>query len=195
MGLSWVFLMKEKSETSSIYLSHSMQWSKHNSQPIYRSSALIGLEISLSLSWVITWYLKGLFIKVLALIHLNKMVSSNAKIAIFLRSLGPLLFSRNVHHHYWGDAILTVTYPINKMHFCVLKNPFQILLGSYPNSHLLHHIRMCIFGCTTFVHMHSYQRQSLILVVWGVYFLGTPLIRKDINVIPLSPENSTPPWM
>lgn len=170
--------MKEKSETSSIFKSFHVI-SKHNSQPIHRPSTLIWLEISLTLSWVITWYLKA-FIKSYCVDTPQQNGVVKHKNRHVLEVARSLLFSRNVHHQYWGDAILTATYLINRMPFRVLKfkTPIQILLESYPIFRVLNDIPMCIFGYTAFVHIHSHSGAGWILVLWDIYFFGTPVIKK-----------------
>lgn len=62
-----------------------------------------------------------------------------------------------------GDVILTATYLINRMPSRVLnfQTPIQTFLKCFPNSHLLHHIPLKVLGCTSFVHIHSHNRNKL----------------------------------
>jgi len=61
-----------------------------------------------------------------------------------------LLLGANMPIHYWGDAILTACYLINRMSSSSLKNkvPYSILFPKEP----LFHITPRVFGCLCFVH-------------------------------------------
>ncbi|KAL8118242.1 hypothetical protein AgCh_015962, partial [Apium graveolens] len=74
-----------------------------------------------------------------------------------------LLFQSNVPKKFWGEAILTATYLINRMPSRVLnfRSPIQMFQGLYPNSHLMSQIPFKLFGCTAFVHVHSQFRSKL----------------------------------
>lgn len=56
---------------------------------------------------------------------------------------------------FWGDAILTTTYLVNRMPFRVLQfqTPCQVFQNSYPSSCLISSIPLKIFGCSSFVHI------------------------------------------
>lgn len=74
-----------------------------------------------------------------------------------------LIFTNTVPKCYWGDAILTGTYIINRMTSFILNHQtlIQTLLKDYPNTHLLHDIPLKVFGCSSFVHIHSHKRGKL----------------------------------
>ena len=68
-----------------------------------------------------------------------------------------LLFSTNVPSHFWGEAILTATYLINRMPSRILKHQIlsQLLRTSFPHTQILPHLPLKIFGCCAFVHVHK----------------------------------------
>lgn len=87
-----------------------------------------------------------------------------------------LLFTCNVPKRFWGEAILTTSYLINKMPSYVLKFkfPYQLLLEKYHNSHFISYIPLKIFGCTAFVHIHQQNRSKLDPRSLKCIFLGYP---------------------
>ena len=68
-----------------------------------------------------------------------------------------IMIERNVPKIFWGDAILTVAYLINRMPSKVLNfsTPIQKLLETYPNSPLIHTLPPKTFGCVVFVHKQA----------------------------------------
>ena len=74
-----------------------------------------------------------------------------------------LMFSTNVPKHFWGKAVLTAAYLINRMPSRVLKfqTPYQTLLTAFPNTKLLSDLEPKIFGCSVFVHVHQTHRSKL----------------------------------
>lgn len=74
-----------------------------------------------------------------------------------------LMLAANVPSQYWGDAVLSATYLINRMPSKVLKfnTPYHTLQSSYPNTHLFTSIPLKIFGSTAFVHNHQPNRSKL----------------------------------
>jgi len=64
-----------------------------------------------------------------------------------------LLIHGEVSEHFWGDAILTTCYLINRMSSTILKNniPHSILFPHEP----LHPLPLRVFGSTCFVHNFS----------------------------------------
>ena len=73
------------------------------------------------------------------------------------------MFSTNVPKHFWGDAILTVAFLINHMPSQILKfqTPLQVLLQHFPTTRILSTIPLKVFGCSIFVHIHSYDHGKL----------------------------------
>ncbi|RVW82011.1 Retrovirus-related Pol polyprotein from transposon RE1 [Vitis vinifera] len=73
-----------------------------------------------------------------------------------------LMFSSNVPNYFWGEAILTATYLINRMPSRVLtfQSPRQLFLKQFPHTHAASSdLPLKVFGCTAFVHVYP-QNQS-----------------------------------
>ena len=73
------------------------------------------------------------------------------------------MFTCHVPKHFWGEAVLTATYLINRLPSRVLsfKTPFQVLLQSFTNTKLISNFPTKVFGCTAFVHMNQPHRTKL----------------------------------
>lgn len=65
-----------------------------------------------------------------------------------------LMLTNNVPKYYWGEAILTATYLINRLPSKTLtySTPFDLLSKAYPTAPLLNHLPEKVFGCTAYVH-------------------------------------------
>ena len=74
-----------------------------------------------------------------------------------------IMFTSNIPKDFWGEAVLTATYLTSRMpsHTLNYQSPCQVLLQSYPNSRLISSIPIKVFGCSTFVHIHSQHRSKL----------------------------------
>ncbi|KAJ9674605.1 hypothetical protein PVL29_023880 [Vitis rotundifolia] len=85
-----------------------------------------------------------------------------------------LLFQGNVPKSYWGETILTATYMINRIPSQVLNNksPLEILKSFYPHFKTSNGLTPRVFGCTTFVHVHSQHRDKLNPRAIKYVFLG-----------------------
>ena len=74
-----------------------------------------------------------------------------------------LMFSSNVPKNFWGEAVLTVAFLINRVPSKILNyfTPSKILQKFYPQDRLLTDISPRIFGCTIFIHVYSHNRSKL----------------------------------
>ncbi|KAJ4721161.1 Retrovirus-related Pol polyprotein from transposon TNT 1-94 [Melia azedarach] len=75
-----------------------------------------------------------------------------------------LLFQMKVSKVFWGDAILTACYLINRMPTRVLNfdTPFKTLEKSFPSSkHLISSLSPRVFGCTAYVHNQDIHKSKL----------------------------------
>ncbi|KAJ9705809.1 hypothetical protein PVL29_003762 [Vitis rotundifolia] len=91
-----------------------------------------------------------------------------------------LLFQGNVPKSYWGEAVLTATYMINRIPSQVLdnKSPVEILKSFYPHFRTSNGLTPRVFGCTTFVHVHSQHRDKLDPRAIKCVFLGYSSTKK-----------------
>jgi transposase InsO family protein len=80
-----------------------------------------------------------------------------------LESTRAFMFQKNVPKSFWGEAVLTATHLINRLPSRVLgfKSPMEILSTFYPNLHTTNNLVPRIFGCVSFVHIHSQSRGKL----------------------------------
>ena len=96
-------------------------------------------------------HLKALSTKLVASTHHNKMVWLSANIDILLNVARALLSQATLPKHFWGDAILTAAYLINR-------TPTPILKGKTPFEHLFYkepsYSHLKVFGCQCFVSTH-----------------------------------------
>ncbi|RVW89100.1 Retrovirus-related Pol polyprotein from transposon TNT 1-94 [Vitis vinifera] len=86
-----------------------------------------------------------------------------------------LMFSSNVPNYFWGEAILTATYLINRMPSRVLtfQSPRQLFLKQFPHTHAASSdLPLKVFGCTTFVHVYPQNRSKFAPRANKCIFLG-----------------------
>ena len=65
-----------------------------------------------------------------------------------------IIFSNHVPKHFWGEAILTTTYLINRMPTLILKfqTPRYFILLAFPHVHSFSSdLPLKVFGCSSFV--------------------------------------------
>ena len=74
-----------------------------------------------------------------------------------------LMFSTHVPKHFWGKAVLTAAYLINRMPSRVLnfQTPCQVLLKSYPSTRIISTLSPRAFECSVFVHTYQQFRSKL----------------------------------
>nr|XP_019703534.2 uncharacterized protein LOC105038855 isoform X1 [Elaeis guineensis] len=80
-----------------------------------------------------------------------------------LEKIRALLFQKNVSKIFWGEAVLIATHLINHLPSRVLhfKSPMDILSTFYPDLNTTNNLVPRIFGCVSFVHIHSQNRGKL----------------------------------
>ena len=104
----------------------------------------------------------ALFIKIHVSKPFNRMESLKEKNRHLLE-VARLMFTINVSKQFWGDAVLTAAYLINRMPSRVLQfhSPWQLLLESCPSLLLVSSLSLKVFSCTAFVHVNSNHRSKL----------------------------------
>ncbi|KAJ7968976.1 Retrovirus-related Pol polyprotein from transposon TNT 1-94 [Quillaja saponaria] len=87
-----------------------------------------------------------------------------------------LLLHDHVPLRFWGDAVLTACYLINRMPSSTLHNKISYSI-IFPN-HPLYSLPLCIFGCICFVHDLTPRHDKLSSKSFKCIFLGYSRIQK-----------------
>ncbi|CAN1121074.1 Retrovirus-related Pol polyprotein from transposon TNT 1-94 [Linum perenne] len=160
---TWTYLMKDKSETRTIF------------QQFYM---MICAQFHAKIQILKTDNARDYFNNILSafltqngIIHVSSCVETPQQNGIAERKNRHLLevaracmFARHVPKYLWGDAVLTATYLINRMPSRVLQfqTPRQVLLNVYPQlTSISSDLPPRIFGCTAFVHINPIHRTKL----------------------------------
>ena len=85
-----------------------------------------------------------------------------------------LMFQMYVPNSYWGEAVLTAVYLINRVISRVLGNtsPIKSMLSHFPSAPILQNLKTRVFGCVAFVHVHKQYRNKLDPRAIRCIFLG-----------------------
>ena len=69
----------------------------------------------------------------------------------------------SVLRSYWGEAVLTATYLINRLPSRVLGgvNPVQLMTTFFPSAPIMKSLQFRVFGCVAFVHIHKQNHGKL----------------------------------
>jgi hypothetical protein len=97
-------------------------------------------------------------IKLVVLVHSNKIGFLNEKFTICLKKQCTIMFQMNVPKRFWSYGVLKAAYLINQLPSRVLgfKSPLQVLQAKSP---YLSHLK--VFGCSCFVHLPPSQHDKL----------------------------------
>ena len=73
------------------------------------------------------------------------------------------LFQKNVPKNYWGEAVLTAIHLVNRLSTRVLdyNSPMGLFSKFFPEFKTTNHLVPRVFGCFSFVHIHSNNRGKL----------------------------------
>ena len=144
-----------------MYFPISTKWSKLNLEWESRSLDLIMQRITSILS---PYFQKE------GIIHESSYASTPQQNGVAKRKNGHLLtvtraflFQKNVPKSYWGEAILTIARCINRLLSRVLgfKIPIEIFAKYFPNFTTSTSLVPKVFGCISFVHVHTHNRGKL----------------------------------
>ena len=160
--LTWIFLMREKSEVCQIFKSFNKMIQNQFQTKIQILRTDNGKEYFNSLL--------GNYLINEGIIHQSSCVEtpqqngvSERKNRHLLEVARSIMFSSNVPKQFWGEAVLTAAYLINRLPSRVLKfqTPCQLLLKTYPDTRILSQIPSRVFGCSVFVHTSQVNRSKL----------------------------------
>ncbi|RVX07454.1 Retrovirus-related Pol polyprotein from transposon TNT 1-94 [Vitis vinifera] len=169
-----VFLMKEKSEVGHIFQTFNlMVQNQFNSKIQVLKSDNAKEYFTSSLST----YLQNH-----GIIHISSCVDTPQQNGVaerknrhLLEVARCLMFSSNVPNYFWGEAILTATYLINRMPSRVLtfQSPRQLFLKQFPHTRAASSdLPLKVFGCTAFVHVYPQNRSKFAPRANKCIFLG-----------------------
>ncbi|RVW93875.1 Retrovirus-related Pol polyprotein from transposon TNT 1-94 [Vitis vinifera] len=172
--VTWVFLMKEKSEVGHIFQTFNlMVQNQFNSKIQVLKSDNAKEYFTSSLS---TYFQNH------GIIHISSCVDTPQQNGVaerknrhLLEVARCLMFSSNVSNYFWGEAILTATYLINRMPSRVLtfQSPRQLFLKQFPHTHAASSdLPLKVFGCTAFVHVYPQNRSKFAPRANKCIFLG-----------------------
>ncbi|RVW98383.1 Retrovirus-related Pol polyprotein from transposon RE2 [Vitis vinifera] len=118
----------------------------------------------------------GFFFSLLVLILLNKMGVAERKNRHLVETALTILLHSNVPFRFWGDAVLTACYLINRMPSSVLHDqiPHSLLFPDQP----LYFLPPRVFGCTCFVHILTPGQDKLSAKAMKCLFLGYSRLQK-----------------
>lgn len=160
--VTWVFLLKHKSDVSSVLPSFLLMIKNQFGVNIKRLRSDNARDY---FNQTLTSYCQKE-----GIIHESSCVKTPQQNGVAERKNGhlldqtrALLFQRNVPKHFWGEAVLTATYLINRLPTRMLgfKSPMEMLSTFYPSISISNNLVPRIFGCVSFVHIHSQERGKL----------------------------------
>ncbi|KAL5840582.1 hypothetical protein ACOSQ4_013190 [Xanthoceras sorbifolium] len=160
--ITWVFLMKEKSEVFQVFKNFNSMIKTQFQTRICVLRTDNGKE----------YFNSNMFAYLLGegIVHQSSCVDtpqqngvSERKNRHLLEVARSLMIAMNVPKNFWGEAVLTAAYLINRLPSRVLnfQTPCQVFSMKFPNNRLLSHIPQKVFGCTVYVHNHSSTRSKL----------------------------------
>ena len=90
------------------------------------------------------------------------------------------MFTSYVPNRYWGEAVLTAVYLINRMPSKVLKyqTPLHNLTSVFPHVQILNNLPPKVFGCVVYVYQTSPSRHKLDPRALKCIFIGYPPTQK-----------------
>ena len=158
----WTYLLKEKSNAKEIFTTfHRMIRTQFQANiKILRTDN--GREYYSSIL--------GSYLNENGIIHQSSCVDTPQQNGIAERKNRHLLevaraitFTTRVLKYFWGEAVLTATYLINRMPSRVLefKTPLDTLKNLFQTSKIFCSLPPKVFGCTAFVHIHNHNRGKL----------------------------------
>lgn len=157
--LTWAFLMEKKSEVPSIFKSfHKLIKTQFNAKiQVLRSDN--GREF---FNNDLNTYLaeEGILHQSSCVYTPQQNGVAERKNRHILEIARSLLITSNTPKTYWGDAVLSAIYLINRMPSRIIDyhTPYNKFLSFFPSTRALNSIPPKIFGCTAFVHSYTHNK-------------------------------------
>ena len=94
-----------------------------------------------------------------------------------------LMFTSHVPKSFWGDALLTACYLINRLPSRVLdfKKPISVLQAAFPQNPIFSDLDLRVFGCSVFVHVHDHNRSKFDPRSHKCVFVGYSSVQKGFR--------------
>nr|KYP73851.1 Retrovirus-related Pol polyprotein from transposon TNT 1-94 [Cajanus cajan] len=177
--VTWTYLMKNKSEVFQIFVNFFRLVQNQFGKNIKRIRSDNGTE-----------YVNHEFLNFLShngIVHELTCVNTPQQNGVaerknrhLLEVTRALLFQMSVPKNYWGEAVLTATYLINRLPTRILNgiSPIESLLSFVPSCPLISSLPSRVFGCTFFVHSHHPNRSKLDPKALKCVFIGYPSNKK-----------------
>jgi transposase InsO family protein len=167
--LTWVYVLKDRSQLFSVFQSFYAEISNQF------NAKLLAFRTDNAREYLDSAFQQ--FLESRGIIHQTSCVRTPQQNGIAERKNGPILaiaralmLQMNVPKIFWADAVLTASYLLNRMPSRILKgkSPFEMLFpGKNPFS-----VPPRVFGCVSFVHNHSPNRDKLDPRAHKCIFLG-----------------------
>jgi transposase InsO family protein len=167
--LTWVYVLKDRSQLFSVFQSFYAEISNQF------NAKLLAFRTDNAREYLDSAFQQ--FLESRGIIHQTSCVRTPQQNGIAERKNGPILaiaralmLQMNVPKIFWADAVLTAAYLLNRMPSRILKgkSPFEMFFpGKNPFS-----VPPRVFGCVSFVHNHSPNRDKLDPRAHKCIFLG-----------------------
>jgi transposase InsO family protein len=167
--LTWVYVLKDRSQLFSVFQSFYAEISNQF------NAKLLAFRTDNAREYLDSAFQQ--FLESRGIIHQTSCVRTPQQNGIADRKNGPILaiaralmLQMNVPKIFWADAVLTAAYLLNRMPSRILKgkSPFEMFFpGKNPFS-----VPPRVFGCVSFVHNHSPNRDKLDPRAHKCIFLG-----------------------
>uniref|UniRef100_A0A2N9J8P7 Integrase catalytic domain-containing protein n=1 Tax=Fagus sylvatica TaxID=28930 RepID=A0A2N9J8P7_FAGSY len=167
--LTWVYVLKDRSQLFSVFQSFYAEISNQF------NAKLLAFRTDNAREYLDSAFQQ--FLESRGIIHQTSCVRTPQQNGIAERKNGPILaiaralmLQMNVPKLFWADAVLTAAYLLNRMPSRILKgkSPFEMFFpGKNPFS-----VPPRVFGCVSFVHNHSPNRDKLDPRAHKCIFLG-----------------------
>ncbi|KAL0548477.1 hypothetical protein IC582_012930 [Cucumis melo] len=174
--LTWVYLITDKSEVSSIFQNfyHTIKTQFHTKIAIFRSDNGRGFQ-NHNLSEFLAS--KGIVHQTSCAYTPQQNGVAERKNCHLVEVARSLMLSTSLPSYLWGDAILTAVHLINRMPSRILhlQTPIYCLKESYPSTRLVSEVPLRVFGCTAYVHNFGPNQTKFTPRAQACVFVGYPI--------------------